>query len=107
MLALALTCLAGDYFFLRPYYSFGVEDPDDLFGMGMFVAVGAAIVAFSAAGRAARRGLEREVGERRRAEQAEREQRERLQTTLSSVGDGVIVADPAGRVVSLNPVARA
>ena len=50
--------------------------------------------------------LEQEVAERRRAEQAEREQRQRLHATLSSVGDGVIVTDAIGRVVSLNPVAE-
>ncbi len=46
---------------------------------------------------------------RRRAEEnaieADR-QSERLRTTLRSIGDAVIVADQAGRVVSLNPVAE-
>jgi PAS domain S-box-containing protein len=54
-----------------------------------------------------RERLEREVRERRRAEVAERSQRERLDATLAGVGDGVIVTDARGRVVSLNPVAEA
>jgi PAS domain S-box-containing protein len=106
VLAIVLSCLVADYFFLPPYHSFVVEEPDDLLGIAMFVVVCSAIVAFSEAGRAARRRLELLIAERQRTEQAEREQRERLQTTLSSVGDGVIVTDRAGRVVSLNPVAQ-
>jgi PAS domain S-box-containing protein len=35
------------------------------------------------------------------------EQRERLQVTLTSIGDGVIVTDEAGRVTLMNPVAQA
>src|SRR5439155_19881066 len=43
----------------------------------------------------------------RQAEQAAREQLALLQVTLSSIGDGVIVADPHGRVTFVNPIARA
>lgn len=41
-----------------------------------------------------------------RAEAAERELRERWETTLASIGDAVIVTDAAGRVTFLNPVAQ-
>lgn len=44
---------------------------------------------------------------RRRAEAALFEEKERAQVTLSSIGDGVVVTDLAGRVTYLNPVAEA
>jgi len=43
----------------------------------------------------------------RRAEQEAREQRELLQVTLNSIGDGVIATDAHGLVTFLNPVAQA
>jgi len=106
VLAIVLACLSVSFFLLSPLYSFRVFRPGELLGMGLFIAVCSALVAFSEAGRAGRRRLEREVAERRRAEESEREQRERHQTTLASVGDGVIVTDAEGQVVSLNPVAE-
>ncbi|MBN9523634.1 PAS domain S-box protein, partial [bacterium] len=60
-----------------------------------------------AAEEAARR-LIREEAARKAAEEAAEEierQRQQLHVTLSSIGDGVVVADPAGRVTFLNPVA--
>ncbi|MEW6297460.1 MAG: PAS domain S-box protein, partial [Thermodesulfobacteriota bacterium] len=42
----------------------------------------------------------------RRAEAAERAQRQYFETTLASIGDAVIVTDAAGRVTFLNPVAQ-
>ena len=44
---------------------------------------------------------------RRRAEEAERRQREWLQVVLASVGDGVVATDPKGRVAFLNSAAEA
>ncbi len=44
--------------------------------------------------------------DRKRAEEAERRQREWLHVTLRSVGDAVIATDPRGRVVFLNQVAE-
>jgi two-component system, cell cycle sensor histidine kinase and response regulator CckA len=49
--------------------------------------------------------LLREVGERLRAEQALREQRERLRLTLASIGDGVLATDRLGHVTFINEVA--
>jgi PAS domain S-box-containing protein len=45
------------------------------------------------------------VAERRRAEAAEREQRERFAVTLSSIEDAVIATDPQARVTFMNAVA--
>ncbi len=43
----------------------------------------------------------------RQAEKAERDQRELLRVTLSSIGDGVISTDAVGTVTFINPVAQA
>jgi PAS domain S-box-containing protein len=48
----------------------------------------------------------RDVTEERRAEDAIAEQREWFETTLESIGDGVIATDVNGRVVFMNPVAE-
>src|SRR5437899_6078169 len=49
---------------------------------------------------------QREATLRGDAENAERKQRQWLETTLSSIGDGVIATDARGRVTFLNGVAQ-
>ena len=49
--------------------------------------------------------LEREITERKRAEEELHQQREWLRVTLSSIGDAVIASDTEGRITFLNPVA--
>jgi len=46
-----------------------------------------------------------DISQRKRAEEAERQQREWLHVTLASIGDAVIATDTASRVTFLNPVA--
>ena len=50
--------------------------------------------------------LARHLRARDRAQAAIGEQRERLRTTLASIGDAVITTDTGGRVSNLNPVAE-
>src|SRR5687768_4932931 len=50
--------------------------------------------------------IARDIGERKRAEQALHQERERLRVTLASIGDAIIVTDAAGVVTFLNPVAE-
>ena len=54
---------------------------------------------------ASKADLEREVTQRKQAEEDLRRQREWLRVTLSSIGDAVIATDTQGRITFLNPVA--
>jgi len=54
---------------------------------------------------ASKADLEREVTQRKQAEEDLRQQREWLHVTLSSIGDAVITSDTEGRITFLNPVA--
>ena len=51
-------------------------------------------------------GVFTDITERRRTERLLDEQRQRLEVTLQSIGDGVITTDVEGRVVLMNPVAE-
>jgi diguanylate cyclase (GGDEF)-like protein/PAS domain S-box-containing protein len=50
--------------------------------------------------------LQKEIAERRRAEETLFDEKERIRVTLASIGDGVITTDVAGRVDYLNPSAE-
>jgi len=50
--------------------------------------------------------IARDITERKRAEQALEAEQSRLQSTLASIGDGVIVTDADGNVDFINPVAE-
>jgi PAS domain S-box-containing protein len=51
--------------------------------------------------------IARNISERKRAEEALREERERLRATLTGIGDAVIVTNGESRITMLNPVAQA
>ena len=52
-------------------------------------------------------GMTIDITDRRRAERALAEQRERFRVTLASIGDGVITTDRATHVTFMNPIAEA
>jgi PAS domain S-box-containing protein len=51
--------------------------------------------------------IARDISERKRAEEALHEEKERLHATLTGIGDAVIVTDAESRVTLMNPVAQA
>ena len=87
------------YFILEPKFELAIARPEYRVGMFIFLIV---VLAAGWLG-------EQMHAARRRALQAHDEavaDRERLCVTLASIGDGVIVTDPKGRVLSLNTVAE-
>ncbi len=55
---------------------------------------------------ASKADLEREIEERKEAEEALRESQQRWATTLASIGDAVIATDAAGKITFMNTVAE-
>ncbi|HUQ76961.1 MAG TPA: ATP-binding protein [Burkholderiales bacterium] len=76
----------------------------EAFGMALFTLV--MIAWFSALILWVARTLDQAAAQRAQAEDAATEQREWLQVTLASIGDGVIATDAAGRVRFLNAAAQ-
>ena len=112
--ATLFSTLTISYFLLSPVYSFWVASISDLFQLGLFFVIGVGISFVCEYFLIARRRaeaehgqLELEIEQRQQAEKSEREQRERLEVTLSSIGDAVIATDADGKVTFLNQVAEA
>ena len=76
----------GQLIFFEPPYL------DDIVRVILFAVVAVAVAVLAAG--------------RRRAEERVRDQHEELAVTLTSIGDGVIVTDRAGRVTFMNPAAE-
>lgn len=120
VLAILSGAVAADYFLIHPRNEFSFWQGTHLLQLGLFCVVGAVLAMFSemlhktrrqaeastADALARGRELEREIAERKQAEQAAHEQRECLRVMLSSIGDAVIATDRGGRVTFLNPVAE-
>jgi PAS domain S-box-containing protein len=93
LLSMVLSVAAAGYFFTYPPYSFHVLQPIDQISLSILVVVGLGIALFN--------------NVQRRAELEERAQRHWFETTLASIGDGVIATDSGGHVTFMNAVAEA
>jgi PAS domain S-box-containing protein len=98
LLAAALGAVAGNYFFTPPESELTLQ-LTELIETVLFFLLAGAIAWLMGSARAA---------QRRAAEAAHQagERGERFRITLAGIGDGVVVADDAGRVTFLNPVAE-
>jgi PAS domain S-box-containing protein len=92
LLATFLSTAATSSFFLAPRLALHQLRAGDIVGLLVFVATGCLISLLCERLHRARNGQQLEA--------------ERLRTTLQSIGDGVIVTDEAGRIISLNTVAE-
>jgi PAS domain S-box-containing protein len=92
MLSVLLSAAAADYYFVAPVQTFLIPSPVDRITLLIFVVVGfgMALLAHS----------------QKLAEDAERVQRQQLETTLASIGDAVIATDAKGQVSFMNAVAE-
>lgn len=86
------------YYFVEPVGSFHIHNHVDQITYVIYVVLGFGIVLLADS---QRRALERAV----RAESAERIERQRFETTLRSIGDGVLATDAEQRVTFANSVA--
>src|SRR5579883_655393 len=93
-----LSAAAAAYYFVEPVGSLLVNNRSDQISLLIFVVLGFGIAALADS---QRRAVERAL----RAEQAERVERHRFETTLTSIGDAVIATDPQGLVTFANRVA--
>jgi PAS domain S-box-containing protein len=98
VLAIFLSLVAGSWFFAAPTRSLLVSGHGDQVAMLMIVLVGFGIALLS---RSQRGAMDRAL----RAESSERNERQRFETTLTSIGDAVIATDREVRVTFANQVA--
>jgi PAS domain S-box-containing protein len=98
-LCIVLSGLAGSYFFAEPTGTLYIRYHDDQVALLMLVIVGFGMAVLSHA-------QEQAVLRALQAENAERQERQRFETTLASIGDAVITTDANGNVTSLNSIAQ-
>lgn len=99
LLSVVLSVLTGAYFFADPTGSLLIKYHDDQVAALMLVLVGFGMALLS---QSQWRAVERAA----RAEDAERTERQRFETTLASIGDAVLATDSAGQVTFANKVAQ-
>ena len=97
-LSVLLSGIASNYYFLEPVGSVLIRNEGDQVSLLIFAVLGFGIVFL---GDSQRRAVERAL----RAEDAERIERQRFQTTLASIGDAVVATGTDGRVTFANGVA--
>lgn len=99
LLAALLGAVASTWWILHPRGSFVLAGFENQSGLTLYLAVSLGIAYLGGAMRAAQERWRTTATEALR-------QREELRTTLSSIGDAVIVTDTQGLVTSMNPVAE-
>jgi PAS domain S-box-containing protein len=107
LLSVLFSTAAAGYFFSYPPNSFWIPDPVDQISLVIFLAVGLGIALLSRSQSKALEHADEEAMLRTRAEIEERAQRQRFETTLASIGDGVIAIDTDGNVSFMNIAAEA
>ena len=98
-LSTVLSALAADYYFTQPVGSFRIHNRSDEASLLIFLVLGFGMAWLA---HSQRRAVDRSV----RAESAERNERQRFETTLASIGDAVIATDKEGRVTFVNQIAQ-
>src|SRR5690349_14371359 len=86
----------------KPWLIYGL---DNQLGFVLYLIVSGILISLAEMQRRAKRRAEEEAIERGRAEARERDELQRFDTTLASIGDGVISTDCEGRITFLNRVA--
>jgi PAS domain S-box-containing protein len=99
ILAFTLSLVAFSIFFPKPAEAAPDHPARVLIGLGAFFFVGLATALLSESVRAAQGRAQAQTEEAIR-------QREQLRTTLSCIGEAVIVTDVSGRITMMNPVAE-
>ena len=92
LLATVFSVLVATYFFIPPNFTLEIDDPVARGRLVIFVLAALFINGLSYA--------------RARADARTASERARLEVTLASIGDAVIVADTQGRITFMNPVAE-
>ena len=106
LLAIVLSTLTANWFFVEPRHSFWLSRPSEVVALAAFVIVDLILVGAVELMHGARERLARELGQRLKTEAQLAAEKELLTTTLTSIGDAVIVTDEKGAVTFLNAEAE-
>ena len=106
ILAATLGLVVGMSLFVVPYEETFFAEPAELVVVATYLFISVSTILLCESHRRGLRRIEGEAERRHRAEAAERRQRERLEATLASLGEAVVVAGADGRVLKLNPAAE-
>ena len=106
ILATVFSSVAANWFFFRHSPGFALSRVEDVSAIVAFLIASAFILGAIAALHRARAGLKEEIDMRRELDAQAGLARDLLETTVASIGDGVIVTDPEARVTSMNPEAE-